>query len=143
MATFSPWSALAGGLLIGLGAVLLLALNGRIAGVTGIFGGLAFGPTGERFWRACFLLGLGLGAWGAARVLGLNLTPSAGLNSPVALAVAGGLVGYGTALGGGCTSGHGVCGLGRASLRSLVATAVFLGVAMATTYLARHAGGLQ
>jgi uncharacterized protein len=141
MVTFSPWPALVGGVLIGLGAVLLLALNGRIAGVTGILGGLAFGPAGERGWRGCFLLGLGLGAWGAARVLGVSLLPSAGLASPWALALAGALVGYGTTLGGGCTSGHGVCGLGRLSLRSGVATGVFLAVAMLTTYLTRHVGG--
>ena len=143
MLPFSPWPALAGGLLIGLGAVLLLALNGRIAGVTGIFGGFIFGPAGERLWRGSFLLGLGLGAWAAARALGLSLTPTAGLSSPWALMLAGGLVGYGTTLGGGCTSGHGVCGLGRLSLRSLVATAVFLVVAMATTFLARHVWGLK
>lgn len=142
MTGFTPWSAAAGGALIGAAAVLLWWLNGRIAGVSGVAGGLlAPGPVGGgRGWRWLFLLGLVLGAaaWfglsGQVPALRTDLHP--GL-----LVAAGLLVGYGTTMAGGCTSGHGVCGLGRLSLRSLVAVAVFLGVAIATTALVRHGLG--
>lgn len=137
MASFTPWSALAGGLLIGLSAVLLLLWNGRIAGISGITSGLAFGGPGERAWRLAFLAGLllGTGAWAAWSGAALAPRPQ----FPAALLVAAGLlVGYGTALAGGCTSGHGVCGVARLSPRSLAATGVFLGVAIVTTFLARH-----
>jgi uncharacterized membrane protein YedE/YeeE len=132
---FTPVSALAGGVLIGLASVWLLAANGRIAGVSGILHGLFAQPPGERPWRAAFIVGLvaaGFG-WhaffppGASRELGLGW-----------VALAGALVGLGTRIGGGCTSGHGVCGLGRFSLRSLVAVMVFMATGMAATFVMRH-----
>jgi len=128
-------SALAGGVLIGLASVWLLAANGRIAGVSGILHGLFAQPPGDRAWRAAFVAGLVAAgfAWHA-------LVPA---SSPSQthwgwLALAGALVGFGTRLGGGCTSGHGVCGLGRFSLRSLVAVAIFMATGMAATYVLRH-----
>ncbi|MFT3956088.1 MAG: YeeE/YedE thiosulfate transporter family protein [Piscinibacter sp.] len=134
---FTPWTALGGGVLIGLAAVLLWSLNGRIAGVSGIAGGLWSGVRSERGWRLLFLLGLLLGAGGWVAFAGE--APAARADFPPALLVlAGLLVGYGTSLAGGCTSGHGVCGLARLSLRSLVAVAVFLAVAIATTFVVRH-----
>lgn len=137
MLNFTPWSALGGGVLIGAAAVLLLGLPGRVAGCSGIAGGLWFARPGERLWRVFFLAGLvlGTGAW-----VGLHhATPAPRAAFPVPLlAIAGLLVGYGTSLSGGCTSGHGVCGLARLSARSLVATLVFLGVAILTTVTMRH-----
>jgi uncharacterized membrane protein YedE/YeeE len=144
MTAFTPWSALAGGLLIGLAAVLLLALNGRIAGVSSIASGALSPPAGEpagRTWRLAFLLGLMLGA-GACVWSGLVPAPVPRETLPAALLVAGGvLVGFGTGIAKGCTSGHGVCGLARLSPRSLVATLTFLGAAMLTTFIARHVIG--
>lgn len=141
MPTFTPLSALAGGILIGLAAVLLLALNGRVAGVSGIAAGLLESIPGNRLWRWLFLAGLMLGA--AAWVVAGGARPSPRPDFPPAALVLGGLlVGYGTALGSGCTSGHGVCGLARGSLRSLCATLVFVGTALATTFVARHLLGL-
>lgn len=141
MTEFTPTTALIGGLLIGLAASLLLWLNGRIAGISSVLGRLFLWRTGDRAWRALFLLGLllGAGAWAA-----LGDTPPAqrsGVPLPLLLA-AGLLTGYGTSLANGCTSGHGVCGLARFSLRSLAATATFLGVAIVTTGVARHLLGL-
>lgn len=137
MSHFTPVTALLGGVFIALSAVLLLAFNGRVAGVSGIAGGLWFSAPGERTWRGLFLAGLVLGT--ALQVLlGSHVpVPRAGVPAG-ALVLAGGLVGYGTSLSGGCTSGHGVCGLARFSLRSLAATLVFLSVAVATTFIARH-----
>ncbi len=137
MTNLTPWTALAGGVLIGLAAVLLMWLSGRVAGVSSIAGGLWFSARSERGWRLLFITGmiLGAGAW----VWAGGRAPLARAHFPAALLVlAGLLVGYGSSLGGGCTSGHGVCGLARLSLRSLVATGVFLGVAIATTFVARH-----
>jgi len=129
--------ALAGGLLIGAAASMLFWFNGRIAGVSGIAAGL-LGSIGEnRRWRVLFVLGLITGA-GAYVALSGDLPPARGNFPRVSLVVAGLLVGYGTALGGGCTSGHGVCGLARGSRRSLLATGVFIAVAMAVTYVTRH-----
>ena len=134
-ADFTPGSALAGGALIGLAAVLLLWLNGRIAGISGIAGGLWFAPRSERSWRWLFLAGLMLGA-GLWAVLAPQ-PPRQGF--PVSLLLlAGLLVGYGTSMCGGCTSGHGVCGLARLSPRSLAATGMFMLTAAATTYVVRH-----
>lgn len=137
MSHFTPVSALLGGGLIGLAATLLWWFNGRIAGVSGILDN----AVAERSaWRWLFLLGLLLGA-GAFAVFGGRLpAPRTGFPAWL-LALAGLLVGYGTALGNGCTSGHGVCGLARLSPRSLVAVVVFLGTAFATTYLVRHVFG--
>lgn len=135
--------ALAGGVLIGTGASLLLALNGRIAGISSIAGALPFSRGTERIWRVLFLLGL---LAGVALVYAILFTPTtlpARPGFPLALlAAAGLLVGYGTSLGSGCTSGHGVCGLGRLSLRSLVATVVFLLAGIATTWVVRHGFGV-
>lgn len=142
MSHFTPMSALFGGLLIGLAASLLLWLNGRIAGVSGVLGGLLLRRPGDRAWRLSFLMGLVLGAgvyvaWtGAAAPLRQNF--------PVLLLVLAGLLtGFGSARANGCTSGHGVCGLARFSLRSLAATATFLAVAIMTTYGVRHVLGVS
>ena len=139
MDNFTPVPALAGGVLIGLASVWLLADNGRIAGVSGILHGLVGAMSaqspGDRLWRAAFVAGLIVAGfvW-KAFVPG---TPAAAVTLPY-LVLAGILVGFGTRVGGGCTSGHGVCGLGRFSLRSLVAVVVFMLAGMAATYIVRH-----
>lgn len=129
--------ALAGGVLIGLSATLLLWLNGRVAGVSGILNGVIFPNAGDVSWRAMFLLGLIVAAG-----LYMALVPGAPLPrtdySRVALVVAGLLVGFGTRMGNGCTSGHGVCGLGRLSMRSLASVLTFMATAIATTFVVRH-----
>lgn len=129
--------ALAGGVLIGLSATLLLWLNGRVAGVSGILNGVLFPNAGDVSWRAMFLLGLIVAAG-----LYMALVPGAPLprtNYPrAALVVAGLLVGFGTRMGNGCTSGHGVCGLGRLSMRSMAAVLTFMATAIATTFVVRH-----
>ena len=129
---FTPVAALVGGSLIGLAAVALLALNGRIAGVSGILNGAV--RRGQPYWQIAFLLGLAAGA--APFVIGDG---SLHVGRPIGTAIiAGLLVGFGTSMGGGCTSGHGVCGLGRLSARSLAATITFLIAGVATVYLVRH-----
>ena len=131
------FGGLIGGALIGLAAVLLLALNGRIAGVSGILSGLITSTSrGERFWHLAFIFGLiaGAGLYVLARG-GLPLELQAG---GLTLLLAGLLVGVGTRLGSGCTSGHGVCGLARRSPRSLVATMIFMVTAALTVFLTRH-----
>jgi uncharacterized protein len=135
MDNFTPVSALAGGVLIGLASVWLLAANGRIAGVSGILHGLFVQPPGDRVWRAAFIAGLIVA--GLAWHLFMDVTPRQGFGLGWA-ALAGVLVGFGTRVGGGCTSGHGVCGLGRLSMRSLVAVAVFMASGMAATFVMRH-----
>ena len=141
MTEFTPLPALLGGLLIGSAAILLLGLNGRIAGVTGMVTGLLVKPSPAQRWRLLFLLGL---IAGTALYSRLAATPTPLRQGfPVPLLIAAGLLtGYGTAQANGCTSGHGVCGLARLSLRSLVATGTFLGVAIATTSGVRHGLGL-
>ena len=128
---------LIGGVIIGLAAVLLLALDGRIAGVSGILGGLIISTSrGERFWRLAFIIGLIAGAGFYVLARGnLPLDLQAG---QLTLLVAGLLVGAGTRLGSGCTSGHGVCGLARRSPRSLAATMIFIVTAALTVFLTRH-----
>ena len=131
------FGGLIGGALIGLAAVLLLALNGRIAGVSGILGGLITSTSrGERFWHLAFIFGLiaGAGLYVLARG-GLPLELQAG---GLTLLLSGLLVGVGTRLGSGCTSGHGVCGLARRSPRSLMATMTFMVTAALTVFLTRH-----
>jgi len=135
-ADFTPWTSLAGGVLIGVAVALLLLFNGRIAGISGILGGVLQGTKGDVAWRAAFLLGLA-GApvvYGAVATLPL-VQVDAGTGTLVA---AGLLVGIGTRYGAGCTSGHGVCGLSRLSPRSLVATVVFMVAGMATVLIMRH-----
>ena len=130
--------SLAGGAAIGASATLLAAVSGRIAGVSGIGWGAVRGEPGERAWRVAFLAGLVLGAAAWFLLLpGTASPPREGF--PVPLLVGGALlVGIGTRLGGGCTSGHGICGLARGAPRSIVAVLVFMGVAMLTTTAVRH-----
>lgn len=137
MTAFTPISATLGGLLIGLAAALLLLANRRVAGISGILGLTLWPPAGEdRSWRMAFLVGLLLGAASVSLVSGpLALQIDA---SPVTLVAAGLLVGFGTRLGNGCTSGHGVCGVARGSRRSIAATLTFMTVAGATVFLVRH-----
>ena len=134
MDDFTPVSALAGGVLIGLASVWLLAANGRIAGVSGILHGLFAQPPGDRAWRAAFVTGL-VAAGFAWQLFFPASEPSMHWGW---LALAGLLIGFGTRVSGGCTSGHGVCGLGRFSLRSLVAVLVFMAAGMAATYVMQH-----
>jgi uncharacterized membrane protein YedE/YeeE len=134
---FTPWASLIGGMLIGLAAALLILLNGRIAGISGILGGLLRPSHGDTAWRALFLLGLVL-----APVLYALFKPLPELHVDAGsgmLLGAGLLVGIGTRYGSGCTSGHGVCGVARRSPRSLAATGLFVGAGFVTVYLVRHA----
>jgi uncharacterized membrane protein YedE/YeeE len=136
---FTPVPALIGGVLIGMASVLLLALNGRIAGISGILGGLLPPTAGDTTWRLAFIAGLmlaGLGFvyWGDLQAIQIET------ETPV-LIIAGLLVGVGTRIGSGCTSGHGICGIGRLSPRGIVATAIFIAVAMVTVFITRHAIG--
>ncbi len=141
MENFTPASAALGGLLIGLSAALLWVAKGRIAGISGILGGLFARRSGDVAWRAAFLGGLMFAPllYGAA---GGALPQSASPASPALLIVAGLLVGFGTRLGSGCTSGHGVCGLARLSPRSLTATGLFMASAAATVFVTRHLIGV-
>ena len=141
MDSFTPVSALAGGLLIGGAATLLLWLNGRIAGISSIANGLLAWQPGDVFWRLLFLGGLVAGAGLYYALFGNAPTPRPHFPGWL-LGVAGLLVGFGTSLGSGCTSGHGVCGLGRLSMRSLVATLIFLVTGIGTTFVIRHVFGL-
>ena len=132
--------ALAGGVLIGLSAVLLMLANGRIAGISGIVGGLFGGGSGEAGWRLAFVAGLMAGPF-VLTLFGAPLPEiSIDASVPVVL-VAGLLVGFGSRLGSGCTSGHGVCGLARLSPRSLAATLTFMTVGAAVVFVARHVLG--
>jgi uncharacterized protein len=142
MEHFIPWSALAGGALIGTSASLLLILNGRIAGISGIVGGLVRPRAGDVSWRVYFSAGLVLGG-----LLLLALKPSAFgapvVSSPLTI-LAGLLVGFGARLGSGCTSGHGVCGISRLSRRSIVATLTFIATGILATFIVQHVlGGAQ
>ncbi|MFT7773849.1 YeeE/YedE family protein [Roseateles sp.] len=133
---FTPASALLGGLVIGGAAALLVLLGGRIAGISGILGGLLRRVPGERGWRLAFVAGLLISPWIYAAVAApLRPRIDAGWGL---LLVAGLLVGIGTRYGAGCTSGHGVCGLSRLSWRSAVATAVFMVAGFATVFVLRH-----
>lgn len=133
---FTPWASLAGGMLIGLATTMFLVFNGRIAGISGILGGLLRPAPGDIGWRAAFILGL-LASPIAFAVFG-DL-PAVRVDAGTAtLVVAGLLVGVGTRFGSGCTSGHGVCGLSRRSPRSLVATGAFMFAGFLTVYLTRH-----
>jgi uncharacterized membrane protein YedE/YeeE len=137
MENFTPLSGAIGGALIGLAAALLLALNGRIAGISGIVGGLLPPRAGDMGWRLLFVAGLALGALVVRVFTGEPLAAPAGTSSFM-LVLGGLLVGFGSRLGSGCTSGHGICGLARFSPRSMVAVATFMGSAMITVFVLRH-----
>ncbi|WP_457108272.1 YeeE/YedE family protein [Methylobacterium sp. P5_C11] len=137
---FTPLSAVLGGVMIGTAAALFLLLNGRIAGISGILGGLLALPPDGTGWRVAFLGGLVLAPLAYAG-LGGSLPPVTVDAAFPLLAVAGLLVGFGARLGAGCTSGHGVCGIGRGSPRSLIATGTFMAVAMLTVFVTRHLVG--
>lgn len=138
---FTPLSATVGGILIGLSAVLLMAMIGRIAGISGIAGNLLLPrPAADWGWRLAFIIGLIAGPAVLALVTGA-LPPIQFPMGVVVMAVAGFLVGIGTTLGNGCTSGHGVCGIARLSMRSLVATATFMAAAIVVVFLVRHVIG--
>ncbi len=136
MSGFTPFSATLGGILIGLSASLLLWTNGRIAGISGLVADAVVPAANESAWRWLFLLGLltGTAAWFSLVDPGFSVRSG----NPWLLLSAGFLVGVGTRMGSGCTSGHGVCGIGRLSLRSLIATLIFMGFGLLTVFVIRH-----
>jgi uncharacterized protein len=140
MANFTPLSAAIGGALIGLAAVMLMLFLGRVAGVSGILGATLGLGTGDRGWRIAFIAGLIL-APVAAMLAGYSVPVPQMPASWFVIITAGFLVGFGARLGGGCTSGHGVCGIARLSKRSLAATMIFMGTAVITVALMRHVIG--
>ena len=133
---FTPWSSLAGGIMIGAAAAMLILVNGRIAGVAGIIGGLLRPATGDMAWRLAFIIGL-LVAPAAFLLFAEPAPPTIAASYPMLIA-AGLLVGAGTRYGTGCTSGHGVCGISRLSPRSVVATLMFMAAGFATVFVVRH-----
>ena len=137
---FTPWSALAGGVLIGIAAAMFALLNGRVAGISGVIEGLLKPTAGDVAWRAAFVIGLVASPLLYALFATLPKPQIAAEYS--ALVLAGLLVGVGTRYGSGCTSGHGVCGLSRLSLRSLVATLTFMGGGFVTVFVTRHLLGI-
>lgn len=140
MENFTPFSALFGGVLIGLSMVLLLLTDGRIAGISGVVGGLLVSKVRDAGWRLAFILGLIAAPLLYAAVAGG--VPPVSVTSSTGLLIAGGLlVGFGARLGSGCTSGHGVAGIARLSPRSFVATGVFLAAGMVTVFVTRHVVG--
>ena len=138
MENFTPIPAFAGGLLLGLSAVIMLLFNGRITGISGIMDGIAINSkSGDRFWRVCFLLGLVLGGFLFKLLMPDSFIPRDGF-SLVLLITGGFIVGIGTRMGSGCTSGHGICGIARFSRRSILATVVFMFTGGITVYIIRH-----
>lgn len=140
MEGFTPWAALAGGTLIGLASLLLLLVNGRIAGISGILGGSLEPKRGDLLWRVLFFFGLFTGGLVTLWWLPASLAIRVDVSTP-AVILAGLLVGLGTRIGNGCTSGHGVSGVGRLAPRSIVASATFVAAGMLTVYVVRHVLG--
>jgi uncharacterized membrane protein YedE/YeeE len=139
-AHFTPWTSLAGGILLGIASAMMVLLSGRILGISGILGGLLAPRIGDIGWRVAFLLGMGASPMVFAALMPPELLPVVRIDaSEPLIALAGVLVGLGTRYGSGCTSGHGVCGLSRLSPRSLVATLCFMAAGFAVVYLLRHA----
>jgi uncharacterized protein len=139
MTNFTPVAALVGGALIGLATALLMLLTGRIAGISGILGGCLSPGASDRLWRLAFIVGL-IAAPAAGALLGFPLEAPKMPTSWTVIIIAGLLVGFGTRLGGGCTSGHGVCGIARLSLRSIAATIIFMATAIVVVFVTRHGG---
>jgi uncharacterized membrane protein YedE/YeeE len=136
---FTPWASLSGGVILGIASALFILVNGRILGISGILGGLLAPKPGDVGWRIAFVLGM----LAAPAVMGM-LAPAGSISPPrieagfLTVAIAGLLVGFGTRLGSGCTSGHGVCGLSRLSPRSLAATGAFMAAGFAIVFVMRH-----
>ena len=136
---FTPWASLAGGLVLGLAAAVFILFSGRILGISGIVGGLLSPRAGDAGWRIVFLLGMLAAPVTFSWIAPAGLVPAPRIEAGYGAVVAAGLlVGFGTRLGSGCTSGHGVCGLSRLSPRSLVATLAFMGAGFLTVFLIRH-----
>ncbi|ANW27288.1 hypothetical protein BA953_24575 [Vibrio coralliilyticus] len=129
-----PWLSLIGGALLGLSATMLLMVNGKVAGVSGIVNGVLSPKRNDLVWRLLFLIGMVAGGALSVMVIGIEI-PSTESIPTFVLVIAGLLVGFGTRLSNGCTSGHGICGVGRLSFRSIVATAIFMVVAALTVYI--------
>src|SRR6516225_7213915 len=140
MTNFTPVSAAIGGALIGLSAVLLMLFTGRIAGISGIFGGLINPQTSDRAWRVTFIVGL-IAAPVMAALAGYPVSMPQMPGSYITIIVGGFLVGFGARLGTGCTSGHGICGIARLSQRSIAATGVFMAAAIIVVALTHHVFG--
>lgn len=136
MENFTPVSALIGGGMIGLSAVILMAFNGRIAGISGVFSGIAFAARGDKLWRIVFVLGLVIAPLIYQVISGR--APAFNLDANTPLIIVGGLlVGFGTRLGSGCTSGHGICGISRLSPRSIVSVLIFMAAGVLTVIAAK------
>ncbi|ACY52790.1 MULTISPECIES: YeeE/YedE family protein [Vibrio] len=132
-----PWESLFGGILLGISATILLLVNGKIAGISGIMNGIMSPKKGDYSWRLLFAVGMIAGGLISVLMLGVAVPSTANLSLGMVIA-AGLLVGIGTRLGNGCTSGHGICGMGRLSKRSIVATCVFMAVAGLTVFVRLH-----
>ncbi|WP_375321130.1 YeeE/YedE family protein [Aliivibrio logei] len=132
-----PWGSLFGGILLGVSATLLLLLNGKIAGISGVLTGVIMPKNQDYVWRVLFIVGMICGGVIGTYFLGAEV-PSEYSTTPGLLIIAGILVGIGTRLGNGCTSGHGICGIGRLSIRSITATAIFMCVAAITVFIRLH-----
>ncbi|EJG2249999.1 YeeE/YedE family protein [Vibrio parahaemolyticus] len=132
-----PWESLFGGILLGISATILLLVNGKIAGISGIMNGIMSPKKGDYSWRLLFAVGMIAGGLISVLMLGVAVPSAANLSLGMVIA-AGLLVGIGTRLGNGCTSGHGICGMGRLSKRSIVATCVFMAVAGLTVFVRLH-----
>ncbi|EIV8508346.1 YeeE/YedE family protein [Vibrio parahaemolyticus] len=132
-----PWESLFGGILLGISATILLLVNGKIAGISGIMNGIMSPKKGDYSWRLLFAVGMIAGGLISILMLGVAVPSTANLSLGMVIA-AGFLVGIGTRLGNGCTSGHGICGMGRLSKRSIVATCVFMAVAGLTVFVRLH-----
>ena len=144
---FAPLTATLGGVLIGLAATILWVVNGRLAGISTIAGNVLPLRRGDNLWRSLFLVGLPLGAWLGFRLRRRGCSARSrrrcrrSASAPLGLVSAGLLVGIGTRLANGCTSGHGICGLSRLSLRSFVAVGTFMASAIVTVFIVRHVVG--
>lgn len=135
-----PWSALFGGMLLGVSATILMLFKGKVAGISGILGGAITGGASDKPWRVLFIIGLIGGGFLANAIMQPEFShiPTHYSSSLGVILIAGFLVGVGTKLGNGCTSGHGICGMGRFSIRSIVATMTFMIVAALTVYFRLH-----